>query len=261
MSKTISLLAVTAGLFATSLSFAASAQTTPASDSIDDSQWRYRATPYVWGAGLDGTVGKFGRRADVSKNFSDVLEGLDAGAMVAFEARRGRYGILVDVLHARLSESDSLPTPLGISADADVNVRATTFMLAGQYRAATGEWGYVDVLGGIRHWALRTEVDVSLGNFFAVDGRDKESWTDPVVGVKGTYHLGERTYFTGWVMAGGFDVGSRFNADVMAAIGYKVTAQSALLLAYRRLDVDYRSSGFVFDAALQGPAIGWDYRF
>lgn len=34
-----------------------------------------------------------------------------------------------------------------------------------------------------------------------------------------------------------------------------------MLLAYRRLAVDYRDGGFVFDVVQQGPAIGLDYRF
>lgn len=240
---------------------AASAYESADYDRIDESQWRYRVTPYLWGAGLEGEVGKFGRSADVSKRFSDVLEGLDAGVMLAFEARLGRYGVFSDLLYVSLSESGSIPTAIGIDAEADAKVRASTFMLAGQYRAFEDKWGYIDLVGGARYWGLKTDISVSLGTLFSVDGSDKERWVDPVLGLKGTYHLGERTYFTGWAMLGGFDVGSRFSSDLMGALGYKLTDQSALLLAYRRLEVDYTSSDFVFDATLQGPAIGWDYRF
>jgi hypothetical protein len=120
------------GLIAASLPLTASANAASRYERTDDSQWRYRVTPYIWGAGLEGRVGKFGRRADVSKDFSDVLDDLDAGAMLAFEARRGRYGVMADLLYVSLGESDSIPTPLGIDVDADVQVKATTFMLAGQ---------------------------------------------------------------------------------------------------------------------------------
>lgn len=249
------------GLLVASLPLMAFANAPSEYERNDESQWRYRVTPYLWGAGLEGRVGKFGRRADVSKDFSEVLEDLDAGAMLAFEARLGRFGVLTDLMYVSLSESDSIPTPIGVQVDADVRVKATTFMLAGQYRSIEDERGYIDLLGGARYWGLRTDINVSVENLFSLDGSDKESWVDPVVGAKGTYHLGERTYFTGWAMIGGFDVGSRFSSDLMAALGYKLTEQSALLLAYRRLEVDYASSDFVFDASLQGPALGWDYRF
>lgn len=261
MSNRIFLSGLIGGLLAALVPLNASAVAASRHDSIDDTQWHYRLTPYIWGAGLEGRVGKFGRRADVSKSFSDVLDGLDLGAMLAFEARLGRYGVLTDLLYVSLSESDTIPTPIGIDVDANAKVKATTFMLAGQYRATQDDWGYLDLVGGARYWGLRTDISASLGSLFSVDGSDKESWVDPIVGVKGTYHLGERTYFTGWAMIGGFDVGSRFSSDLMGALGYKLTDQSALLLAYRRMQVDYSSSDFVFDASLQGPALGWDYRF
>lgn len=261
MSKPIPLGRLFAGLLAALTPSFASADVAADEDSRESHEWRYRLTPYVWGAGLEGEVGKFGRRADVSKSFSDVLEGLDAGAMLVFEARRGRYGVFSDLLYVSLSESAKVPTPLGVDVAAQANVKATTFMFAGQYRATEDERGYVDLIAGARYWGLRTDVNVSLGSVFSVDGSTAERWVDPVVGIKGTYHLGDRTYLTGWAMVGGFDVGSAFSSDLMVALGYKVTEQSALLLAYRRLEVDYTSSDFTFDASLQGPALGWDYRF
>ena len=227
----------------------------------DDGGWHYRITPYLWGAGLDGEVGKSQRRADVNKSVSDILDDIDYGGMLAFEARKGKYGIFSDILYVRLSESDSIPTPIGIDADADVKINAATFMLAGQYRAKDEKEGYIDLLAGARYWGLRTNVNVSLSNLFSVDGSDKEHWIDPVLGMKGTYHLDERFYLTGWAILGGFNVGSRLSSDLMGGLGYKVTDKSALLLAYRRLAVDYKSSNFLFDASSQGPALGWDYRF
>lgn len=227
-------------------------------DTFHSNQWQYRITPYAWGAGLDGSVGKFGRRAEIDNSFSDVLRDLDFGAMVAFEARRGRVGLHADFMHIRLSESDRLPPQLG-SGKVNVTARTTTGLLAASYRVAAKDWGYVDLLGGVRYWSLRTEV--KLGAPIKLGGRDNESWADPIVGVRGLYHLSARTFALGWAMAGGFGVGSRSSSDLMAGLGYKLNDQAALLFAYRRLAVDYRDSGFIFDTTLHGPAIGLDYRF
>jgi len=229
-------------------------------DAIDSDNWQFRVTPYAWGAGLDGTVGKFGRRAEIDKSFGDVMHDLDFGVMVGFEARRGRVGLLADFMHVRVSESDRFSPPgLPFQVKGSVTARTTTGLLAANYRVAAEDWGYVDVLGGARYWSLST--DVKLGAPLNLRGRDSESWTDPVVGVRGLYHLGPRTYAMGWAMAGGFGVGSRSSSDLMAALGYKLNDQAALLFAYRRLAVNYRDSGFVFDTTLHGPAIGLDYRF
>lgn len=249
------------GLCLALLSCQALAQSPEVHEAIDEQRWRYRLTPYVWGAGLQGTVGASGRRAEVERSFSEVLDSLDAGAMLAFEARRGRFGLFADLLHVRLSDSARVPTPLGIDLSGDARVHATTFMLAGQYRLTTRDRGYLDLVGGVRHWALRTEVDARLGSLLSVSGRDRERWSDPVLGLKGTYHLNKHLYLTGWAMAGGFEVGSQFSTDLMGAVGYRLGRQSTLLLGYRNLQVDYQSSSFTFDATLRGPALGWDYRF
>lgn len=223
----------------------------------ESGQWHYRLTPYLWGAGLEGTVGKFGQRTHVDKGFGDILDGLELGGMLGFEARRGQLGVLGDVLHVRLGESGTVPGHPGVSAKA--TTRTTTALLAVQYRAAADDRGYVDVLGGARYWSLRA--DVRLGAPANIGARDSERWTDPVIGLKGLYHLGPRSYAMAWGMLGGFGVGARSSSDLMAALGYKLSDEFAVLLAYRRLAVDYRDGGFTFDVVQQGPALGLDYRF
>lgn len=251
---------VRAAFLAIALPLTAAAQS-PAPAPAEAARWQYRLTPYLWGAGLDGTVGKFGRRAHVDKGFSDILDELELGGMLGLEARRGRYGLLGDLLHVRLGESGTMVAPPGLPVAASARTRTTTALLAAQYRVAgeDEDWGYVDALGGVRYWSLRAEV--GLGAPINVGAKDSEQWTDPVVGLKALYHLGPRSYAMGWGILGGFGVGSRSSSDLMAGLGYKLNDELALLLAYRRLAVDYRDGGFVFDVVQQGPALGLDYRF
>lgn len=225
----------------------------------DTGAWQSRLTPYLWGAGLEGTVGALGRRARIDQGFGDILDDLELGGMLGFEARRDRVGLLGDVLHVRLGESGRMVAPPGVPVSATARTRTTTALLAAQYRVADDERGSVDVLGGLRHWSLHA--DVRLGPPIGLGERSDERWTDPVVGVKGLYRLGPRSYATGWAMVGGFDVGARSSSDLMLALGYTLNPRTAVLLAYRRLAVDYRDNGLVFDTVQRGPAIGLDYRF
>jgi hypothetical protein len=56
------------------------------------SGWSFDVTPYIWGAGMDGSVGAGELPTlNVDMSFSDILEHLDAGLMGAFEARKGRW--------------------------------------------------------------------------------------------------------------------------------------------------------------------------
>jgi hypothetical protein len=70
-------------------------QTTAAAQAVvegsESDAWQFEITPYVLGAGLNGTVGIGSVTANVDMSFSDLLENLDAGFMALFEARKGRW--------------------------------------------------------------------------------------------------------------------------------------------------------------------------
>jgi hypothetical protein len=252
---------------ALALSLATSAQAQDARPADDG--WKFRVTPYVWGAGMDGNVAQFGLpTARISQSFGDVLGSLDMGGMLAIEARKGRFGLLADVLYVRLSESGKAVAPVppapvpGIDVKARANVNLTTALVAGQYRAVETPHGYVDLLAGVRHWSVGTRIKVSsppLG--LSLSGRESESWNDPMIGAKALYRLNERFYGLGWAMVGGFGKNVRSSTDIMLGLGYSLNEQTALLFSYRHLAVDYRKSGFVYDTRMHGPGLGLDYRF
>ena len=55
---------------------------------ISDQAWTFTVAPYLWAAGIDGTVGQPGLPpVDVDASFSDVMKHFDVGAMGAAEAR------------------------------------------------------------------------------------------------------------------------------------------------------------------------------
>src|SRR5919109_4654571 len=57
-------------------------------------RWQFAVTPYVWMAGLEGTVGVRGITAAVDANFIDILDDTDSviGLQGHFEARYGPWG-------------------------------------------------------------------------------------------------------------------------------------------------------------------------
>ena len=73
--------------------------------------WTFRLTPYVWGSSTEGSFAhaRLPVTVHTSKSFRDSLEELDAGAMGAFEARRGRHGLLLDGQFAKLSTTVQVP--------------------------------------------------------------------------------------------------------------------------------------------------------
>lgn len=222
-----------------------------------EDDWHFRLTPYVWAAGLDGRFSQAGLPVvETSVDFGDVLDSLDAGAMLAFEARKGRFGILADMLYISLSESGRVPA---IGLDARASSRTTTSLVSGFYRAWAEEKSYLDAVAGLRYWSLDSRLVVRAP--ISAVRSDSEAWVDPMVGFKGRWQLTASSYLTGWAMVGGFDVGSDSASDLLAGWGYEVRRNLDVLIAYRRLSVDYEDRAFLFDAVQHGPGIGLNWRF
>ena len=60
--------------------------------------------------------------------------------------------------------------------------------------------------------------------------------------------------------AGGFGVGSQLSWQVYTGLGREFKKRYSLFLGYRRLDIDYRSGGVIFDTKMNGALLGFGLR-
>src|SRR5215471_8183275 len=67
------------------------------------SDYHVQFTPYGFWTGVNGTVGEQGRTANVDASFGDIIRHLDMVAMVYFDARIGRWRLLVDNIYVKVS--------------------------------------------------------------------------------------------------------------------------------------------------------------
>src|SRR5262245_31125384 len=111
------LLAMSAGMLAaTSIAAAADAVVPAPAPAPDEERWTFNVAPYIWAAGMDGTIAQFGfPPVSVDASFSDILEHFDIGLMGAGEGRYGDFGLLTDFMYVKLSTS--APTPFGVIAN------------------------------------------------------------------------------------------------------------------------------------------------
>jgi opacity protein-like surface antigen len=226
-----------------------------------ESAWTFTIAPYLWMAGMTGTVAQFGAPPiEVDASFSDILENLDIGAMVVGEARNGRFGIAFDFQYVHLSATAD--TPFGLLANqVEVTSQTLTTLLAAEYRVVETATASVDLMAGGRLWWVETDIDPQGGPADPLFFTDGDTWVDPIIGAKARVDLSERFYFTTWGMIGGFGVSSEFTWDVMAALGYEVTDKISMVGGYRALGVDYSNGAFVFDVVQHGPILGAVFRF
>lgn len=233
-----------------------------AADSNPDA-WEFHLAPYAWLAGQSGSVATLPGLppADIDVDFyDDILDNINGAFMLVGEARKGRFGIAVDAAYTDIESDNATPGQLFTA----VSSRTTSWIVtaAGTYRLFESNSAFLDGLIGARYWSVESELALRGGpaGFYSIDNR--ESWFDPVGGLKGMTGLGDSRFFlSGFLIIGGFDAGSDFLWDVNANIGYRWTETFSTTIGYRYLDVDYADNGFLYDVAQDGLVLGMSWRF
>jgi len=237
-------------------------------DSTSGNKWTFQLAPYAWLTGQKGTVATLPGLppADIEVDFyDDVLGNINLAGMLVGEARKGRYGLFIDMVYTDIETEDS--APLGIFYST-MNSRTKSWMVsvAGLYRLAEQEKLFLDVIGGFRYWNIDSELSLkgpAFPNVFPEQSiSNSEGWFDPMIGLKGLSFLGRsKFYVSGGLALGGFSVGSDFFWDAIVNLGYQWTKGFSTTVGYRYLDVDYDKNGFLYDVAQDGPTLGLSWRF
>ena len=124
----------------------------PPKQSASSSDWQFAFAPYLFASGVSGTVGARGRTIEIDASFGNVFENLDIGLMGTFEAKKGKYIVLTDLIWVKMSAERDTPGDLFSSAKIGVNL--FIFDPEVGYRIIENEAGSVDILGGVRIWSV-----------------------------------------------------------------------------------------------------------
>lgn len=225
--------------------------------------WQYELTPYLWASRMDGNV-KAGPlpKTSVDMKFSDILDSLDAGFMTAFEARKGRWGLLFDGIYMKVSDSARV-SQAGQTVDGELELKQTMLAGAVAYRAMQGAVP-LDLIGGLRYNKIDADakIDASLfGQVGTVKRTGDRNWTDPYIGLRTMYPVGEKWKAVGYVDVGGFGVGSDFTWQGSVGLDYAYSKSVKAKFGYRYLKVDYDKDGFRYDMANDGLYLGAGFVF
>jgi hypothetical protein len=221
--------------------------------SPSDDGWHVNVVPYLWFAGVQGTVGVAGREASVHAGVSDVFSYLNLGVMVAVEPRYNRVLFPVDFMWIKLSDDKALPIQI---VAASVKAKFTQTILAPKvgYRIVDQKSLKVDALFGIRYWhmdgSLRLEPSLT-GNTFSRSA----DWVDAVAG--GRFQVALTPKITATVLGDAGGANARLDYQVAGLLGFRVSKKWVLQAGYRYLDVNYRpQSTFVYNVAQSGIIVG-----
>jgi len=224
-----------------------------------DNQWHFQLSPYLWIAGINGRAGVGDLVVDVDSGLTDDNIHLNAGFMAAFEARRNRWILLTDLQYSNLGTER--PTPGPLFSDATAEFRTFIFDPEVGYRVAANQEKRrsLDLLGGIRIWHLRANLDLDPGLLSARSASRSKSWVDAIVGARGRIGVTKKIVLIGEADLGGG--GSEFTYHLFGGAAFNVSRRVSLVGGYRVLHVDYDKDNFLFDMSLTGPVLGASFRF
>ena len=252
------------------------------------SRWQLSATPYGWLTWLQGDQTVRGRTVELDVDPIDLVEDLDGVPFMGYaEARNGKFAIYGDIVYAPLGlgrdavrsrriaagVSGTLSASLGLDFDQVIAEAGGTYEIA-KWQSSVGTTA-VDVLAGARYWNQEADLrlsldatldigDLTISRGIAIGRSGSVDWFDPVVGAVVRHNLqpGQDLVLRGDI--GGFDAGSQFSWNVLAAYSFEICTNDGVtysgVLGYRLLDVDYeQGSGrrrYEFDVLQHGPLTG-----
>lgn len=241
--------------------------------------WQYSATVYGYFPSIGGStrVPVDSGGSNLSVDFDTIIDSLKMTFMGSFEARNGRWGVFTDLLYLDVGgdKSNTRDFNLGntsiaasTTANLDVDLKATIWTLAGQYRIASDPTLKLDVLAGARYidvkQRVRWEFTGDLGSLPAASRngtheKNEGKW-DGIVGLKGHYALGEERK---WSIPFYLDVGAGQSDSTWQAatgVGYAFRWGEVLAL-WRYVDYKFKSDSAVESLNLSGPMIGATLRW
>lgn len=225
--------------------------------------WAFTLTPYLWAQSLEATAAPLPALppARVDLSFSDLVDELQFAFTAAFEARRGKWGVLADISFADLGSSQSFTLrderfiALGLANETLVGTAVVMRRVHERPGAA------VDLFAGARVSHQAYDLRLSRLNGAAVEATRRETWIDPVVGARADFTLSPRWSATAYGDIGGFGAASDLTYQFYGALNFRLSERYVLSGGYRYYADDFERDGFVSDVVQQGPIVAVQIRF
>jgi hypothetical protein len=220
--------------------------------------WTFTAALYLWATDIEGDVAAGGTTTSIDVPFSELFDDLTGAFMGRFGARKGKWGILLDVIWSAIEDSTTGPGGGTITTEMDMFIAELTgsyTILGFRREAEDGQAGEapkglftLDAYAGARVYSIEVELTTALAS-----PEQSETWVDPIVGLDARYRT-HKWLFLARADIGGFEISSELCWSVTLGVAFQCTRIFWLGAGYRWLDLDFESGGTGFtDVQLSGP--------
>src|SRR3954463_9678923 len=105
-----------------------------AQDTMAPDRWKYTLTPYGWFAGFNGTLaGPHTPDVDINRSYGDLVDNVDFGISGAFEARKGKWGGMVDVSYVEMTNIATSIGQAGYTGAVDAHTAVVDAVVSRQF--------------------------------------------------------------------------------------------------------------------------------
>jgi hypothetical protein len=218
-------------------------------------------TPYLWIAGVTGTLGTTAPTIPaqrVEADFGDILSTLNAiPVMLAAEFRYGRFGILADLMAISVEAGITPPGPAFSGGEARLRQVIGSALLA--WRVVEEGAASLDLGVGVRAFGISTRFTLAPGTLPGQQIERDSNWAVPVVGLRYRHALGGS-----WAATLYGDIGSAGGDLTWQALGtvdYRLNESVTLRAGYRWLSFERDDGPLRQEMGLGGPLLGATFRF
>lgn len=237
--------------------------------------FNFSVNPYIWFAGVGGTVGygPDGGKYSFNKSFSEGIKYLKMAAALAGKFKYKQVSFLYDICYVNLKGFETeVPVGKGISS-ANWTVKQTLYDLFVSYLfPSKNKNTMIDIYAGTRIWAMEFEATFSLDDTLhrvsgdIPPGEYKEpaysnTWVDPVIGVNSEFRLGKQwfAYLKGDI--GGFSVNSQMTWQMTGGFAYMISPNWPVTFGFKYVGVNYDKEAKNWTVNEYGPIITIGYRY
>ena len=222
--------------------------------------WHVSISPYLWLAGLNGTLGYGGHEVMANQAFIDIFSNLKFGVMGFTEVQRGPIVFLTDLMYVRLGDETAVPIQGLPPSAVDVKGSLDTFTLTPYfgYRFVRSQRGSIDYIGGGRYYHIGSSITAEAGQA-KLSYSTSNNWADFVQGGRFIFNVTPRVraFFVGDAGGGG----SVLTWQIFGGAGYQWSKRWSTHLGYRRLYFNRQTNkGLGLDVTTQGLVVGLTFR-
>jgi hypothetical protein len=124
--------------------------------------WQITVGGPGWLAGVSGTTGFHGINSNVDVGIGQILKHINVIYSLSGEVRRGRFGVLGDLLY--LNAQAGTGERSGLVSKVDLGLQQFLGEFFGSYRVIEGPHGWLDLLAGFRYTYLGEQVGIQANN-------------------------------------------------------------------------------------------------